>query len=123
MVKLVFPLRRLPTLSREEFQRYWHETHGPLVRRHAGALRIRRYVQVHTLDDPINAVLRESRGTEEAYDGVAELWWESREDMEQALASPAAQQAAGELLEDERRFIDLARSALWVGLERPILGS
>ena len=123
MVKLVFPLRRLPTLSREEFQRYWHETHGPLVRRHSGALRIRRYVQVHTLDDPINAVLRESRGTEEAYDGVAELWWESREDMEQALASPAAQQAARELLEDERRFIDLARSALWVAVERPILGS
>src|SRR6266567_1299050 len=52
MLKLVFPLRRLPTLSREEFQRYWYETHGPLVRRHAKALRIRRYVQLHTLDDP-----------------------------------------------------------------------
>jgi len=123
MVKLVFPLRRLPSLSRAEFQAYWHETHGPLVRRHAGALRIRRYVQLHTLDDPINTVLRESRGTEEAYDGVAELWWDSREDMEQALASPAAEQAARELLEDERRFIDLARSALWVAVERPVLGS
>ena len=28
MLKLVFPLRRLPTLSREEFQRYWYETHA-----------------------------------------------------------------------------------------------
>src|SRR5437667_362536 len=93
MLKLVFPLRRLPTLSREEFQRYWYETHGPLVRRHAKALRIRRYVQLHTLDDPINAVLQASRGTEEPYDGVAELWWESREDLERALATPEAQHA------------------------------
>jgi len=123
MLKLVFPLRRLPTLSREEFQRYWYETHGPLVRRHAKALRIRRYVQLHTLDDPINAVLQASRGTEEPYDGVAELWWESREDLERALATPEAQQAGRELLEDERRFIDLGRSALWLGTERPILPS
>ncbi len=121
MLKLVFPLRRLPTLSREEFQRYWYETHGPLVRRHAKALRIRRYVQLHTLDDPINAALQASRGAEEPYDGVAELWWESREDLEQALATPEAQQAGRELLEDERRFIDLGRSALWLGTERPIL--
>src|SRR5438094_930384 len=94
MLKLVFPLRRLPTLSRVEFQRYWYETHGPLVRRHAKTLRIQRYVQLHTLDDPINAALRESRGAGEPYDGVAELWRESREDLEQALATPEAPQAA-----------------------------
>src|SRR5262249_12358508 len=50
MIKLVFCLRRLPHLSRAEFQRYWGETHGPLVRRRAEALGIRRYVQLHTLD-------------------------------------------------------------------------
>ena len=121
MLKLVFPLRRLSTLSREEFQRYWYETHGPLVRRHAQALGIRRYVQLHTLDDPINAALRESRGAGEPYDGVAELWWERRADFEQALTTSEAQLAARELLEDERRFIDLARSALWLGSERPII--
>src|SRR6266705_1493946 len=118
MLKLVFPLRRLPSLSREEFQRYWYETHGPLVRKHAPALRIRRYVQLHTLDDPMNAVLRVSRGGEEAYDGIAELWWESRADLEAVLGTPEGQQAARELLDDERRFIDLSRSALWIGTER-----
>ncbi len=50
MIKLVYCLRRLPNLSREEFQRYWLETHGALVRERAQALRIRRYVQVHTLE-------------------------------------------------------------------------
>jgi hypothetical protein len=46
MVKLVFCLTRLPHLSRAEFQRYWRERHGPLVRESAKALGIRRYVQV-----------------------------------------------------------------------------
>jgi hypothetical protein len=55
------------------------------------------------------------------YDGVAELWWDSIDD---ALANPTPErQAAGlELLEDERKFIDLSRSPLWFGQERPIFG-
>ena len=61
MVKLVFCLTRLPHLSREEFQRYWRERHGPLVRESAKALGIRRYVQVHTLDTPVNEALRRGR--------------------------------------------------------------
>ena len=80
-------------------------------------------MQLHTVDDPLNAVLRENRGGEEPYDGVAELWWDSRQDLEAALAAPEAQAAAHELLEDEKRFIDLGRSALWLGTERPIIPS
>ncbi len=121
MIKLVYCLRRLPHLSREEFQRYWLETHGPLVRSRAQALRIRRYVQVHTLEGSINDALRQNRGALEAYDGVAELWWESVEDFATARASPEGRKAGEELLEDERRFIDIERSALWVAQEHPIV--
>jgi uncharacterized protein (TIGR02118 family) len=121
MIKLVFCLRRRPDLSREAFQRYWHETHAPLVRRHAAALHVRRYVQVHTLDDPLQDALRASRGGPDPYDGVAELWWDDRAALAAALADPDAQRAAAELLEDERRFIDLARSPLFVAEEHPIL--
>ena len=108
-------------LSRAEFQRYWRETHGPLVRRHAASLRIRRYVQLHTLEDALNDALRETRRGPEAYDGVAELWWESREDLAAAIATPEGQRAGEELLDDERRFIDLARSPLWLAEEHPIV--
>jgi uncharacterized protein (TIGR02118 family) len=121
MMKLVFCLRRLPHLSREEFQRYWREQHAPLVARNADALRIRRYVQLHTRDDEVNAALRLSRGGPEEYDGVAELWWRDRDDLLAATASEAGQRASLELLEDERRFIDLGRSPVWVGEEIPIL--
>jgi len=119
MVKLVFCARRLPHLSRQEFQRYWRETHGPLVRRYADVLRIRRYVQVHTLDDPVQEALRASRGGPEPYDGVAELWWDRREDL--VRDDPQWRQAGEALLEDERRFIDLASSPLFIGEEHPVI--
>jgi uncharacterized protein (TIGR02118 family) len=121
MVKLSFCLRRLPHLSRAEFQRYWREEHAPLVARHREALRIQRYVQVHTADAETNAWLRASRGAPEAFDGVAELWWRSEGDLAAATGSEAGRRAASELLEDERRFIDLARSPLWLGAEHEIL--
>ena len=123
MIKFIYCLRRLPRLSREEFQRYWRETHGPLVRSHAGPLRIRRYVQVHTLDSPINDALRESKGTLEPYDGVAELWWDSTDDLVAGSTSPEGRKAAQTLFEDEQRFIDTQRSAVWIGEEHPIVES
>ena len=121
MLKLTFCLHRLPGLSREAFQRYWRETHAPLVRRHAAALGIERYVQVHAAYDDLGAVLRASRSAPEPYDGVAELWWRDRASFEAALATPAAQRAGAELLADEKRFIDLARSPLWLGDEQPVI--
>jgi uncharacterized protein (TIGR02118 family) len=123
MLKLIFCLHRLPPLSREEFQRYWRAVHGPLVRRHAAALGIRRYVQAHTLHEPLNAALQGSRGGPDPYDGVAELWWDGRAAFEAAVGSPAGREASRLLLEDERRFIDLARSPLFVAEEHGIVGS
>lgn len=124
MIKLTFCLHRLPSLSREEFQRYWREQHAPLVARHAETLRIRRYVQMHSLpdDDPVNGGLRASRGGPEDYDGVAELWWDGLDDLSAATASDEGRAASLALLEDERRFIDLARSPLWLGREDVVIG-
>ena len=48
MIKLTFCLRRLPHLSREQFQTYWREQHAPLVAKHAKTLGVLRYVQLHT---------------------------------------------------------------------------
>lgn len=121
MVKLVFCLRRLPHLSREEFQTYWRERHAPLVERHAATLRIQRYVQLHTQSDELNAPLRASRGAPAEFDGIAELWWRKSDDFLAATASEAGRRASLELLEDERRFIDHAASPLWLAEEHPIL--
>jgi uncharacterized protein (TIGR02118 family) len=121
MIKLVFALRRLPHLSRAQFQQYWREEHGPLVAKFRTDLRIRRYVQVHTAEQPVNELLRSSRGAPEPFDGVAELWWDSLEDLAAALEQPAGREAGAALLEDERRFVDHARSPLWVGEEHVVI--
>jgi uncharacterized protein (TIGR02118 family) len=124
VVKLVFSLRRQPELTREEFQAYWRDHHAPLVSRHAEALRLRRYVQTHARASELAAVQSAARGSEpDAYDGQAELWWDSLDDVAVAVSTPAGQQAAIELLEDERRFIDLEHSPLWIGEEHEIVAS
>jgi uncharacterized protein (TIGR02118 family) len=120
MIRLVFVLRRKPGMSRAEFQKYWRETHGPLVAGFSTALNILRYVQVHTLDDPVNDQLAAQRGEMEApYDGVAELWWHNREALSANFGSGAGQEAGRRLLEDEARFIDLPNSPLWLAYEYP----
>jgi uncharacterized protein (TIGR02118 family) len=123
MVKLTFCLRRLSHLSRDEFQRYWRDRHAPLVARHAAALGIRRYVQCHTADGAVNAALRASRGGPEPYDGVAELWFDDLAALAAATTTEAGRAAGRALLDDERRFIDLARSPLFVGDEHAVLPS
>jgi uncharacterized protein (TIGR02118 family) len=118
MIKLVFCLRRRPELTREAFQKYWRETHGPLVRERAGAIGCLRYVQVHTGYDGVNEALRATRGGPEPCDGVAELWFEDGA----ALASDdCGRRAALELLEDERKCIDLVRSPLWMADEHELV--
>jgi uncharacterized protein (TIGR02118 family) len=122
MIKLTFCLHRLAHLSRDDFQRYWFEHHAPLVERHRKVLCIQRYVQMHSTTTDINGIIRAGRGAPEMYDGVAELWWTSFEDLQAAMTAPEGQAAGLALLEDERKFIDLTRSPLFFGEEHQIFG-
>ena len=115
MIKLTYILRRRPEMTREEFQSYWRETHGPLVASVADQLGIRRYVQVHTgypdfslADDPIRV------GLGEPYDGVAEVWWDDYDSLVAGMGSEEGTAALQLLGEDEAKFIDFSRSALWL---------
>jgi len=121
MIKLVFCLRRLPRLSREEFQRYWLESHGPLVRQLAPALGVRRYVQVHTVTSAFSEALSRHRGAPDDFDGVAEMWWASMDEFARAGSTNEGRDAGRRLLEDEKRFIDLARSPIWFGEEHVLV--
>jgi len=122
-MKIVYCLRRRPDITPEAFRRHWLEVHGPLVRTHQRVLRIVRYIQVHTEASALTEKLREFRGSAEPYDGVAEIWYESREALETLGRDPAARAASRLLLEDERRFVDCARSAIWAGEEHVLLSS
>lgn len=80
MIKEIRFVRRNPDLSPAEFERYWVETHAPLVS--ASLPRLRKYV--------VNVVVSRSVGADDPrIDGVVEMYWDSNADMEAAYASPA----------------------------------
>ncbi len=114
---MVFCLRRLPGLDAQEFSRYWREEHAALFAGFAQTLRVRRYTQSHRLPSRVNDALRSYRGAPDGYDGVAEVWFDSLQDLLEALGSPEGQAAAEALVEDEKRFIDHANSPIWIAEE------
>ncbi len=120
MLKLTFCLRRLPTLTLAQFQDYWLNKHGPLVRSLQPALRMTRYVQVHRLDGDLATGMQRVRGAPEPFDGIAELWWPDEETFRAAGRDPKAREAGRLLVEDEAKFIDLEASPLWLNREEEI---
>ena len=122
MVHLIFCLRRLPHLSREEFQRYWREQHAALVKKHAATLGIKRYVQAHTIDPALSQGIVAARNAPDPYDGVAELWFDITE-LADRLSNEDARAAGLALLEDERRFIDLPRSPIFFADDHVEIGN
>ena len=104
-VKLMVSARRRPDLSIEAFHDYWLNQHGPLTVRLAPTLRIQRYVQNHAFDSDAARMFLGGRDAEQAsFDGLAEGWWRSEQDMIDAFSSPEGQEASRLLAEDERRF-------------------
>lgn len=107
-------------MTPEDFYSYWLKKHGPLMASVADDLNAVRYVQVHTLDDPANQSMAQARGgMEPVYDGVAEVWFETREALVDAFQSEAGKAAGAALVADEAKFIDLENSPLWLGHEYP----
>ena len=61
-------------------------------------------------------------GSPEPYDGIAELWYEEGT-LGGGQQSDEARKAGRELLEDERNFIDLPNSPIWMGTETVVHSS
>jgi uncharacterized protein (TIGR02118 family) len=118
MRKIVFCCRRKSDVPAEEFHRYWLEHHGELVKSLREVLPgMTRYAQSHTLPGPETDRLRAGRGTDEPFDGVAEIWLDTTVKAEDAAAARAAM---AQLVEDEMRFLDLPRSVIFMTEEHVI---
>jgi uncharacterized protein (TIGR02118 family) len=122
MIVITFLLRRRPELSAVEFHEYWRDRHGPLVASQAMALGIRRYMQLHATDSPVGAAIAKSRGcAAHEWDGIALVWFDSEQQLDRAAATAEGQAAAAALLEDERRFLDLARCELFISEDHTLV--
>jgi uncharacterized protein (TIGR02118 family) len=120
MIKLVYVIVRRAEMTAEAFQDYWLNRHGPLVAAQAKALRLRKYVQSHPIDEAASEAMRAVRGMRGPADGITEVWWDSIEDFQAAYATPEGQEAGRILAEDEAKFIDFQKSAVFLTQEHLI---
>lgn len=101
-------------MTREEFMNYWQNNHGPFFMKNADVMGAKKYVQSQTIDSPLNQGLRESRGMQPEYDGVAEVWFDSEEALINGMSTPEGQKLGTALLEDENKFIDHSKSTAFI---------
>ncbi len=92
MIHYHYFITHKPSISLEEFFRYWREKHPLAAPRHELT---RRYIQSHRLHE---------LGGNAIYDGVAEVWWDNQEAMIQVGRATGRQFRA-----DEPNFIDMTR--------------
>lgn len=105
MQKVVIVIHFRPDVDREEAMRYWRDVHGPIV---AAVPGVRRYVQNHATSSPEGDL---------AFDGVVELWFDSREAFESVLASPEWQAVRA----DAARFVAMESSPVAFVDEVPVV--
>lgn len=88
--------------------------HAPLVKSVPEFMcHVRKYVQHHSA--PGAAEAGSLFGDISDYDGVGEIWFDSRESMDEALNEPVY---LGKIKPDERKFIDLDGCLSFISEER-----
>jgi uncharacterized protein (TIGR02118 family) len=83
VLKIVWFVKRAEHLSREEFERWWLETHVPVARAAPG---LRRYVVNLAQPDDLAG----KPATEPDWDGVAEQWFDDEASLNAAYSRPVA---------------------------------
>ena len=122
MFKFVVMVPRRSDFTRESFLKRWKEGHGPLVRRHAEALGVRRYVQSHRVESEyLNSYNNERSWADCEYDGVTGFWVDSLEALAACLATPERKLASAILREDENEFVDHTRVKVFCSEEHEII--
>lgn len=92
MFKAVILLARVEGTSREEFRVWWLERHAPLARSLPGLRRL---------------VFNVVEGDDAPYDGVSELWFDTRDDFDAAYATDIGRAVAADSMANVRARVRL----------------
>ena len=84
MIKSTSLLTRKAGMTHEQFMTHWVDVHAPLAHAVPG---LRRYVQSHIIEERKRPDIP---ATDVEVDGIAELWYDDRDAMARAHASPEA---------------------------------
>lgn len=101
MIKLCVLCPRKPDLTLEQFEDHWRNVHGPLFSSQPEVKQyVKKYIQVHSTGEQ----LEEGQFPPvSAYDGVAEIWFDSMEDIPKVFESDNFKNT---IAQDEAKFID-----------------
>lgn len=97
MVKAVFFLHKRTDMTTEEFRSYWRDVHGRIALKIPG---LKKYVQNYT-----NQEASPLSDSNDQPDGIAELWFDSIESLQQAQTTPEWQASA----DDAPNLFDMSR--------------
>ena len=95
MLKFMVVLYKKSGINEEEFHRFLREVHGPMALKIPG---LRRYVQNHVAED--------AKRAHPGWSAIVELYFDDREAMEAAWATPEGEAATADVGE----FADLTLS-------------
>ena len=112
MIKYIICATRKAGMTHEEFSVYWRNQHGPLVRSVPEFMpHVRKYVQCHLVGEAVPL------GAAGDYDGVAELWFDSVDELVNAFNEPRYLEI---IRPDELKFVDLSKCISFVTEEVPV---
>src|SRR5882724_9348098 len=113
MVKYIICAARKAGMTHEEFSAYWRNYHGSVVKSVPEFTRhVTKYVQCHLVGKTVPL------GAAGVYDGVAELWFDSVEELETAFNEPRYLEI---IRPDELKFVDLSKCISFVTEEVSVI--
>src|SRR3546814_5431273 len=113
MITMIVFVARKAGLTPEQFSDYWLNRHAPLVKSVPEFMRyVRKYVQHHAAPGAPEA--GSPFGDIPDYDGVGEIWFDSRESMQAAFEEPRYLEI---IRPDEEKFIDATRCLSFIRSE------
>lgn len=118
MIKLVQCIHAKGGLPPQEFRRYWRR-YGDLLRDSLDAVGAVELELTTTLAVQANAELMISRSTGKPFDAMAEIWWESAQALDKALATAEAQEVMEAVQRLQEEFVDLSRSVFFFAYQEP----
>lgn len=116
MIKLIQCVRRRPELGLADFRREW-DAYRELLMDLAPEVGAVKVALSTTLAVEANLELMTQRGTREAYDGVAEVWWRSAGEARDAMARPGVDARLAAMQSRQEAFMDLESSSFFFALE------
>jgi uncharacterized protein (TIGR02118 family) len=113
LVKVSFLLTKRDDLTHQEFLAYWTEQHIKLLSKPIeGMPKVYRYVQLRTVTQALPGF------EQSTYDGVAEVWYESIDDLVKAMSSEHYRTV---IAKDEENFLNRKKTVALLSHEKVIL--